>query len=363
MKRKTTVVVIIIIVAITFAVLTIRPTLKGKAPATGTIPHPNIIRTAAPQRRAFAETCRWFGKVESGDKAGIIALEAGRIDSIAAGDGATVAGGDLLFTIGGPLVDSRLESLRNRSVTLQERIKLAEEMVRINRDAVSRKFAKHEELARAADALARLKAEMESVRQEMQRLQEATHLHATVGGVFTNRKVSVGQEVQKGDDLAEIISQDHIYIAATLFLPKGRDAELEKRQAVINLPEGKQVQGSVTTVLPQRTAEGASVVWIEGPDLAPALHPGQTVSGTIILSAHEKALAVPKNALVRDDEERAYVFLKDSSGYRKQPIKTGIVAGGWVEIVSGLKVGDDVVVQGAYELFYRNFNKIYKVAD
>ncbi|NDY41559.1 efflux RND transporter periplasmic adaptor subunit [Dissulfurirhabdus thermomarina] len=362
---KRTIIVVFLIVA---ALVIVGPSLlhkelvDAKDPATGNLPRRDIIRNAPPERRAFAETLRWFGKVKSRNRTRVIAMETGRIVSIAARDGVPVAKGDLLFTIGGPLVDSRLEVLQNQSATLRERITLAEQMVRVKREAVSRKFAKREELTVAEDALARLKAEMESVKQAIQQLQEATHIHAMHGGVFINRKVSVGQEVQKGDDLAEIISQDSIYIAATLF-PKRRDAKLETKRAVINLPEGRQIQGTVTTVLPQRTAEGATVVWIEGPDLDSALSPGQTVAGTIILSEHEKALAVPQDAIVRDDEERAYVFIKGSSGYRRQPVKTGIIAGGWVEIVSGVKAEDEVVVQGAYELFYQDFNKTYKVAD
>jgi len=364
MKRKWTVILVVvaILAAIILAVLH-KGLSDGETFGTGKLSHSTIIKIATPQRRIFSETCRWFGKVESRNKTRIIALETGRIVSITASEGTSVAKGDLLFTIGGPLVDSRLEALRNQSAALEERIKLAEHMVKIKREAVAQQFAKYEELTSSEDALARLKAKMESVRQEIQRLQEATRLRATVRGMFTNRKVSIGQEVQKGDDLGEIISQDHIYIAATLFLPKGRGAELEKRQAVINLPEGKQVQGAITTVLPQRTAEGATVVWIEAPDLDSTLSPGQTVAGTIILAAHEKAFAVPKAAIVRDEEERAYVFLKNPSGYRRQPVKTGIVASGWIEITSGLKAGDEVVVQGAYELFYQDFNKIYKVVD
>jgi len=209
--------------------------------------------------------------------------------------------------------------------------------------------------------LASLKAELESAGQETERLQDAIHVRATIAGVFTNRKVSAGQEVQKGDDLAEIISLNHIYIAATLFPQKG--AELQGKPAIINPAEGSSISGTITCVLPQRTAEGAIAVLIEGPDLAPTLRLGQTVTGTIVLSVHKKVFAIPEDAIVRDEKERAYVFLKNSSGYRRQPIKTGIVSNGWVEIISGLTEENEVVVRGAYELFYKDFNKIYKAAD
>ncbi len=363
MKRTITIVFIIVAVLVMVGLSLFRKELNNiKAPDTVFPPNQDIIRIAVPKLKTFSKALRWFGKVKSGYKTRIIALEAGRIISVAVKDGAAVTKGDILFTIGGPLIDSRMELLYSQSATLKKRIKLAERMVRVKREAVVKQFAKYEELASAEDALARLKAEREAVRRETQRIQKATRLHAAISGVFTNRKVSVGQEVQKGDDLAEVISQDRLYIAATLFL-KGEEASLKTKTALINLPSGKQIQGSITTVLPQRTHDGAVIVWIKGPEIAAALHPGQTVTGKIILSMHKKALALPQKAIVRDDQERAYVFEEDSSGYRKQPVKTGIVADGWVEIVSGLKAGDKVVVQGAYELFYRDFNKIYKVAD
>ena len=93
------------------------------------------------------------------------------------------------------------------------------------------------------------------------------------------------------------------------------------------------------------------------------LRPGQTAAGTVVISVHEKALSIPQSAVIRDDEGQAYVFLKGPSGYSRKHIETGIVAGGTIEITSGLREEDVVVVQSAYELFYRDFNKTYKVKD
>jgi len=363
MKRK--IVGLFIVVAILSVVILI-VYYAGKLPNdkprnTGALPRPDLIKTATPQRQDFMETCRWFGTVESREKARIVALETGRIVSVDAGDGIPVTKGALLFSIGGPVIDSRLEVLRNKSAALQKRVSFAERTVGIKRDAVSRKLATYEEIFSAEDALARLKAELESARQEIRRFQTAIHVRATLAGVFTNRKVSAGQEVRKGDNLAEIISVNHIYIAATLF-PR-ENVELEGKRAVIDFAGGNSIPGTITSVLPQKTAEGAVVAWMEVPDSGQVLRPGEPVSGMIALSVHKKALAIPQSAVVRDEEERPYVFLKDSSGYRKQPVETGIVAGGIVEITSGLKWRDEVVVRGAYELFYRDFKKMYKVTD
>ncbi len=362
MKRRTA--GLFIIVAILAIIAVVRHTgisANDETLAAAALPRPAPLKTGTPQQRDFMETRCWFGKVESRDKARIIALESGMIVSVDAGDGMPVTRGAPLFTIKGPLIDSRLAVLGDRSASLRKRIALAQGMVGIKQAAVSQKLAKHEELAAAKDLLARLKAGLQSAGQERLRLQEAIRVRATLAGVFTNRRVSVGQEVLKGDNLAEIVSLAHIHIAATLF-PR-EDVELQGKEVIINLANGSSIPGTITTVLPERTAEGAVIVWIKGDDPGRLPGPGARVSGMVVLSTHRQALSVPQSAVVRDDKERAYLFLQDSSGYRRQPVTTGIIAGGMVEITAGLRQGDKVVVQGAYELLHRNFNKIYKARD
>ena len=85
MKRKLKVTLIVIAILAVIILAGLHKGLPdGKASGTGNLPHSTIIKIAAPQRRAFAETCRWFGKVESRNRTRIIALETGRIVSITA---------------------------------------------------------------------------------------------------------------------------------------------------------------------------------------------------------------------------------------------------------------------------------------
>jgi multidrug efflux pump subunit AcrA (membrane-fusion protein) len=74
-------------------------------------------------------------------------------------------------------------------------------------------------------------------------------------------------------------------------------------------------------------------------------------------------LAVPRRALVYDEREIPYVFIKQDQHYTQQQVQTGLTADGWVEILTGLEPMDEVVTRGAYELFYRTFSHTFKVAD
>jgi len=353
--------VIVIVAVITLAGWYVRSLSGNKGRSAAVLPRPDIFKTDVPRRQNFTETCRWFGKVESKEKIDIIMMKTSWIASVNTEDGIAVKKGTLLFTLNDPLIAGRLEIVRKKVFDLQQEATLGEQEVSTGKKAVTRKRPENERRISGKDSLARLRAGLESGKQEILFLQDALYVRATAAGVFTNRKVSVGQMVRKGDKLAEIISVKHLRVIATLFPLK--DIGLEGKKAIIDVPNGGSISATVVKEFPRRTAEGATIVWIEAPDLGRVFRPGETVSGRITLSLHKRALAVPQGAVVRDEKEQAYVFLKDSSGYRRKPVKTGIVSDDWVEIVAGLKEGDELVVRGAYELFYRNFNKIYKVAD
>ncbi|MFQ5668480.1 MAG: efflux RND transporter periplasmic adaptor subunit, partial [Candidatus Binatia bacterium] len=338
------------------------PSGHGSPPAGRTAPlRPPLIATRTPQRRDFRLFARWFGQVESPVRVQLVALAPGRVISVGAADETHVDKGTLLFTLGGPQIESLLAVLQQDVSTLRERAKLAKHMLSLKRGSLAEKIATQEELLAAQDALAGTQAELGTATQELRRLQRAIQVRAPFSGTFSHRRVSLGQEVAKGDRLADLADISHLRVVASLFPPPG--AQLEGTQTMIDQRAGAPLSGTVVKVLSQRTPEGATAVWIEGTDLNHRLHPGETVSGNIVVAVHRHALAVPQAAIIRDEHEQPYVFLERPDGYHRQPVQTGVVSGGWVEITSGVEDTDTVVVQGAYELFYRRFSTIYRVAD
>jgi len=87
------------------------------------------------------------------------------------------------------------------------------------------------------------------------------------------------------------------------------------------------------------------------------------VERDIVVAIKPDALAVPESAIVYDSQEHPYLFVSKDSDYVPLSIQVGLEQDGWVEVLSGLEQGQLVVTQGAYELFYRKFNKQFKVQD
>jgi membrane fusion protein (multidrug efflux system) len=68
-----------------------------------------------------------------------------------------------------------------------------------------------------------------------------------------------------------------------------------------------------------------------------------------LLKNQRKALAVPEQALV-PIEDRQYVFVAADDKADRREVKIGERQPGFVEILSGLKSGDRVVVEGTLKL-------------
>ncbi len=73
-----------------------------------------------------------------------------------------------------------------------------------------------------------------------------------------------------------------------------------------------------------------------------------TANAEIVLEEHKNVLTVPEQAVIYDKDRNATVWVPDAhgkDGHRVVPIKVGISNGSRIEVLSGLKAGDKVVLQ------------------
>ena len=73
-----------------------------------------------------------------------------------------------------------------------------------------------------------------------------------------------------------------------------------------------------------------------------------TANAEILLDEHKNVLTVPENAVLYDNTKNASIEIPDKAqkeGKRKIPVKVGLSNGSVTELLSGLKEGDQVVLQ------------------
>ena len=78
------------------------------------------------------------------------------------------------------------------------------------------------------------------------------------------------------------------------------------------------------------------------------LKANMSANAEIILEEHHNVLLVPESALIYNEKRATFVEVPDPStktGRRQVAIKTGLSNGARTEVVSGLKLGETVVLQ------------------
>ncbi len=78
------------------------------------------------------------------------------------------------------------------------------------------------------------------------------------------------------------------------------------------------------------------------------LKANMTANAEILLNEHKNVLTVPENAVTYNNKKDAFVDIPDpkqKDGMRRVPVQVGLSNGSVTEIVSGLKEGQDVVLQ------------------
>ena len=78
------------------------------------------------------------------------------------------------------------------------------------------------------------------------------------------------------------------------------------------------------------------------------LKAAMTANAEIILEEHKGTLIIPEGAILYDKDKNASVEVPDphgAEGKRKVAVKVGVSNGAKTEVLSGLKEGDQVIVQ------------------
>jgi RND family efflux transporter MFP subunit len=319
------------------------------------------IATAKPATRRFTSLVPWTGVVEPQARVRLIARAAGRIEKIDAADESPVKAGGLVMLVGGPRVESERATRQAAIEALESRLAVARQSVARLRQDLAERLATKETLAAAEQTKLQIEGDLHRARLELDGFEKTLLVAAPMDGIFTGRRASVGQTVQVGDCLGEVVAADGLRIQASLFAPP--DTGLVGKKVRLRTSGNEIPAGKIARVLPDSDISGAVRVWVRLSSGAPPVRPGQSVGGVVLLD-ERTSLAVPASAVVYDADGHAFVFVRDSGGeFRKHGVRPGTEESGWAEIRTGLEISDSVVVRGAYELFFRDFDKQYAIED
>ena len=168
-----------------------------------------------------------------------------------------------------------------------------------------------------------------------------------IAGKITAQAAMLGAFVQPQAELFRVAASGAIQVEASVTAgDAGRIAAGDK--ATIVAATGAPVQAIVHSVTPTVSGLARSATVVLTPSArVPALVIGEGVQVRLHVKGGSGSLTVPEDA-VQNIEGRDVLFVRTQLGFRPQPVLVGIRSGGTAQIVSGVKIGDQVATRNAF---------------
>ena len=317
------------------------------------------VRVEPVAERTIISQINVTGTVTSPRTAVLSTAVGGLVAELMVDEGHRVDTGDALLKLDAELAQLALE--RAMAETRQREIAL---------DDARRRFVEAEKVG-AQRGIARtqiesLRAEVtgdeaalvaaQAAAREQRAIVERHTLRAPFAGVISERLAELGEWVNPGDGLLELVATDNLRF--DFRVGQEHFAALSPRTPVeitLDAVPDLAVSGRVDTIVPVKNPSARTFLVRVLADATNAedplrITPGMSARGKLNIDTGRSGIAVSRDAILRFPDGRVTVWVVDAAGdvpvVRERIVRTGVEFSGVVEITSGLVVGDRVVVRG-----------------
>ena len=299
------------------------------------------VRTEAAALRPLGRTVRASGRVEPDERriSMISPKFEGYVERLHVNaTGQPVAKGQPLFEVYSPEL-----------VSAQREYAIAVQGAQTMKDAGSESAAGMKQLAESALARLRnwdLSPDDVAALARSGEVRRTVTLRSPVSGIVTEKKAFQGMRFMPGEALYQVTDLSSVWVVADVF---EQDIGLVKAgtKATVILPAypGQSFNGTITYVYPTLKAETRTVpVRIELANPKHLLKPAMFAQVDVQLGAGANVLTVPDSAVI-DSGKRQIVLVQRGEGrFEPREIRTGARGDNHVEVLEGLKAGEEVVV-------------------
>jgi RND family efflux transporter MFP subunit len=274
------------------------------------------------------------------------APESARIAEMPKAEGDRVRRGDLLVRFEIPSLTADVQSRRAQVDAAQARVENAKAAQSRAHDLFDRGVAARKEVEDAdrelADAQAAL-AEARATQSAAATSATRTTVRATFDGVVATRMHNPGDLVDPSEIVLRVIDPRRLEVTATVPLA---DVPRIVVGAPAQLTSGPPPVPLTVISRPAAVTPGTAGAPIRLAFMMPtALPAGTPVEVAVDAEAHEHVVTVPVQAIVYEGEQAA-VFVANGNKAQRRPVTLGASNEKRVEVRTGLKAGEPVIVQG-----------------
>lgn len=270
----------------------------------------------------------------------VVSRIAGMIESLSVEEGDRVKKGQLLAVI-----DAKRQ---------QYDLDRSEAEVKIIEQELNRLHKMSNKEFYSADSLAKLEYNLQAAmaRKDLAALQvKESRIVSPIDGVIAKRYVKAGNMAKEFGELFYIINQDELH--GIVHLPEQQLASLRLGQEASifsNQQHKTPVEAKVLRISPIVDAQsGTFKVTLAVPNGDAKLKAGMFTRVELKYDTHENVITVPYSALINQDNIQA-LYVIDGENANRREVTLGYREGDAVEIISGIKAGEQVVIRGHQNL-------------
>ncbi|MEP7376116.1 MAG: efflux RND transporter periplasmic adaptor subunit [Chitinophagaceae bacterium] len=186
-----------------------------------------------------------------------------------------------------------------------------------------------------------------------------TTFYSNQSGYITDMEVREGDYTMEGGTIVKLADLSRLWAEAQVYT--SQLAVIDRNSmAIVQLPDldGKEIKGRIEFVNPEINPDTRiNLIRVSIPNSGNQLKPGMPAY-VLLQSPKQKTLTMPIDAVIRDGKGATVWIQTASNTYKSLMVQTGLESDDRIEIRSGLKAGDVVVISGAYllnsEYIFRN---------
>jgi membrane fusion protein, multidrug efflux system len=296
-----------------------------------------VVETAAVQLGSVARDVNVSGVVEPIRTVGVNSQVGGALLAVLVEEGTRVRAGQVI---------ARLD---DREIAAQERSAEAEYAVRASAYERASRLRESQVITQAE--YERDRAAYEAGRSQLEQLRTRRGyavIRAPLSGVVTGKMVEAGDVVGPQTRLFDIGDLSTMVVRVSVSeLDVVALAPGDAVRVALDAHPGREIPGTIRRIFPSadpstRLVPVEVALHADGAGLA---RPGFLARVTMALGAKENVLLIPASAIVGGSGSQNVYVVEDGRALRRS-VGTGLTSRGQVEVVSGLQVGETVVVTG-----------------
>lgn len=295
------------------------------------------------------------GTVTSARVSRLSAEISGQVSSLEVDFGDRVEAGDVLLVLDSEIGEweyqasqAQTAQLRAELVDAKRRYTDAQHLRERNTISENEIQLRKAEVAIKEAALKRQEAEEKKQKARLER-----HVvRAPFGGVISNKLTEVGEWVDPGTTVLELVALDTLH--ADFSVPQAFYPHIDEDTRIsltLDAVSERQFEGKIDAVVPVNDRSARTFMLRVLFDSVNAdIIPGMSVNGLLQVSSDRRGIVVSRDAVLRYPDGRITVWVVRELDGKPQAIERKVTTGhgfdGMVEILEGLDVGDTVVVEG-----------------